>query len=135
MAESTAANTKNIAAKPPSLSWSEAASLPLSGSSALQAIGEHIDLQPGQKILVHGGAGGIGTMAIQLAKSRGAYVASTATRSDSDLLTGLGADMVIDYKSEDFTTKISDYDAVFDTVGKDIWTKLVGQMIKMSCLV
>ena len=120
MAEQTVANMKNISDKPKSIGFEEAASLPLAGCSALQAIEEHLDLQKGQKILIHGGAGGIGTLAIQLAKLRGGYVATTASAVDRDMLTGLGADLVIDYKAEDFTTLISEYDAVFDTVGGEV---------------
>jgi NADPH:quinone reductase-like Zn-dependent oxidoreductase len=112
-----------MAVKTKDLGWNEAASLPLAGCSALQAIEEHINLMPGQKILIHGGAGGIGTLAIQLAKMRQAYVATTAKVSDTTLLTGLGADMVIDYESDDFAAKISEYDAVFDTVGGEVTNK------------
>lgn len=123
MAEYAVANLDSIADKPKSLSFAEAASLPLAGVSALQAIEEHLDLQSGQKILIHGGAGGIGTLAIQLAKMKGAYVATTASESDREMLTQLGADLVIDYKTEDFTKVVSEYDAVFDTVGGEVTTQ------------
>lgn len=123
VAEYAAANVKNMVDKPKSITWEQAASLPLSGSSALQAIEEHLDLQKDQKILIQGGAGGIGTLAIQLAKLCGAYVAVTASGDDHELLQALGADLVIDYTTEDFTTKNSEYDAVFDTVGGDVTNK------------
>jgi alcohol dehydrogenase len=95
----------------------------LVGASALQALNEHIKLQAGQKIFIHGGAGGIGTVAIQVAKHIGAYVATTATGSGVDTVAALGADEVIDYKAEDFESKLHEYDAVFDTVGGDDFAK------------
>ena len=116
-AESAAANTANISLKPKNTSWTEAAALPLAGISALQALEDHIKLNIGQKILIHGGAGGIGSTAIQLAKVKGAYVATTVSSKDLDFAHGLGADEAIDYKKEDLTEKLKGFDAVFDTVG------------------
>ena len=123
LGEFTAVFAKNIAKSPSGLDFIEAASLPLVGSSAIQAINQHIALQPGQKIFIHGGAGGIGTIAIQIAKHIGAYVATTATGNAIETVKQLGADEVIDYKTNDFTEMLSGYDAVFDTVGGDDFTK------------
>ena len=93
------------------------AALPLAAGSAYQALVTHIYLQPDQTILIHGGAGGIGSMAIQIAKAIGANVITTAASKDLDFVKSLGADEVIDYQKEDFTNKVHDIDAVFDTVG------------------
>lgn len=109
--------------KPKKTSFNQAASLPLVGSSAIQALTEHINLQKGQKILIHGGAGGIGTIAIQLAKYLGAYVIVTAAVDDLEFVKKLGADAVIDYKSEKFEDKVSDTDAVLDTVAGETYTR------------
>ncbi len=118
-AEFAAAEIGHVAKKPLKIDFQEAAALPLTGASAVQAIEEHMNLQKGQKILIHGGAGGIGTLSIQLAKSIGAYVASTASTNDIEYVKQLGADEVIDYTKEKFEQKLKDFDAVFDTVGGD----------------
>jgi NADPH:quinone reductase-like Zn-dependent oxidoreductase len=123
LAEFAAVFTKSIAKSPNGLDFNETASLPLVGASAIQALNQHIGLQPGQKIFIHGGAGGIGTIAIQLAKHIGAYVATTATGDAIETVKQLGADEVIDYKTTEFTEMLSGYDAVFDTVGGDDFTK------------
>lgn len=117
MAEFVAANTTGAAFKPKTADFIQAAALPLVGSSAIQALEEHIKLKPGQKILIHGGAGGIGHIAIQLAKQLGAYVATTVGTNDKEFVRALGADEVLDYKTEQFETKLKDFDAVYDTVG------------------
>jgi NADPH:quinone reductase-like Zn-dependent oxidoreductase len=122
-AEYAATKAAQIATAPTNLELPEAAATPLVGVSALEALTENIKLKSGQKLLIHGGGGSIGAVAIQLAKHLGAYVAATATGSDISYAQGLGADEVIDYKSQDFTEVISDYDAVFDTVGGDIFEK------------
>jgi alcohol dehydrogenase len=118
-AETVAANAKNSAKKPKQASFEEAAALVLTGVSAIQALEEHMKLQGGQKILIHGGAGGIGTAAIQIAKAIGAHVATTVSTDDIDFVKQLGADEVIDYKSEKFEEKLSDFDAVYVTVPGD----------------
>ena len=112
-----------VAKMPANVSYEEAASLPLVGVSALQALTEHIQLRSGQKIFIHGGTGGIGTAAIQIAKHLGAYVAASSKGPAEDYLTGLGADMAINTENEDFTELLSDYDAVFDTVGRNDFTR------------
>lgn len=123
MAEFVAVNTINFAPKPKKSTFEEAAALPLVGSSAVQAIEEHIKLQKGQRILIHGGAGGIGHIAIQLAKYLGASVATTVRTPDMDFVRGLGADEVVDFVNEDFSERLKDFDAVYDTVGGDVMTK------------
>jgi len=116
-AEFAAANTGNTAHKPKTVNFEQAAALPLVGASAIQALEVYIKLQKGQKILIHGGAGGIGGVAIQLAKSIGAYVVTTVSQDDKEYVRKLGADEVIDYKNEKFEEKLKDLDAVFDNVG------------------
>lgn len=134
-AEFAAANTDSIAPKPKSASFEEAAALPLAGSSAVQALEEHIKLQNGQKILIHGGAGGIGHLAVQFAKALGAYVATTVSTDDVDFVRSLGADEVIDYKTQDFENVLKDMAAVFDTVGGETRDKSLGVLKKGGILV
>lgn len=122
-AEFAPANASASALKPESIDFVEAASLPIVGVSAYQVIVEHMKLQGGQKILIHGGAGGIGSIAIQLAKHFGAYIATTISAEDSDYVQALGADEVIDYRSQDFSQLLEGYDAVFDTVGGETTTQ------------
>lgn len=122
-AEFAAANMANSALKPKNINFLQAASLPLAGVSALQALEDHIKLKKNQKILIHGGAGGIGSISIQLAKSLGAYVATTVGADHVDFARKLGADEVIDYRSKDFTKKLKDFDAVFSTVGSEVVDK------------
>ena len=116
-AEFTPVKAGSLAVKPTSVDFITAAALPLAGSSAYQALVDHMNLQPDQKILIHGGAGGIGSMAIQLAKHLGAHVTTTAGPNDIDYVKQLGAEEVIDYTSQDFSQLADDYDAVFDTIG------------------
>lgn len=116
-AQYVAANIKNIARKPKNIDFIEASVLPLVGASAVQALEDHIKLATKQKILIHGGAGGIGHIAIQLAKHLGAYVATTVGSEDMEYAKSLGADEVIDYKTQVFENMLKDFDAVFDTVG------------------
>jgi len=122
-AEIALTNTDNVALKPKSLNYAEAAALPLVGVSAWQALVENMELSKDQKILIHGGAGGIGSIAIPLAKNLDAYVATTASSDDKEFVQNLGADKVIDYKSQDFEELVHDYDAVYDTVGGQTYTK------------
>lgn len=129
-AQEAIVNTKNVALKPKNIDFIKASALPLVGSSAVQALEEHIKLQKDpasakamagkQKILIHGGMGGIGHIAIQLAKAIGAYVATTVSTQDVDYAKQLGADEIIDYTQEKFEQKLKDFDAVFDTVGGDV---------------
>lgn len=115
-AQFAAAGSSKIAKRPKGLDFLQSAAVPLAGVSALQAIEDHIHLKNGQKFLIHGGAGGIGHFAIQIAKAIGAYVATTVSSSDMDFVKSLGADQVIDYQKENFEAKLKDFDAVFDNV-------------------
>lgn len=111
------AKVDKIFTKPQKISHIEAASLPLAATSAIQALIDHINLKAGQKILIHGGAGGIGSLAVQITKSMAAYVATTVGSGDVEFVKGMGADVVIDYKREKFEEKLTNFDAVFDTAG------------------
>jgi alcohol dehydrogenase len=122
-AEIALTNIENIALKPKSLSYIETAALPLVGVSAWQALVENMRLSNGQKILIHGGAGGIGSISIPLAKNFGAYVTTTANSDDKQFVQDIGADKVIDYKTQSFEELLNDYDAVFDTIGGETYTK------------
>jgi alcohol dehydrogenase len=113
---------KRIAHKPANLSHVEAGSLPLAGVSAWQALVDFMHLKPSQKVLIHGGAGGIGSLAIQIAKYLGAYIATTVSAENMKYVQSLGANEVIDYKNQNFATLLKDYDAVFDNVGGDTYT-------------
>jgi NADPH:quinone reductase-like Zn-dependent oxidoreductase len=122
-AEFAATKATQIAIMPKGYAFTEVAALPLVGSSAVQALVHHLGLQAGQKLFIHGGAGGIGSLAIQIAKHIGAYVATTATGDNIAFVRQLGADEVIDYATEDFAQTLHDYDAVFDTVGGQDFAK------------
>jgi NADPH:quinone reductase-like Zn-dependent oxidoreductase len=134
-AEFTPVSAQQLAAKPKSVDFVAAAALPLAAVSAYQALVDHIGLQAGQKILIHGGAGGIGSLAIQIAKNLGAYVAATVNAGDTDFVKSLGADEVIDYQTQDFSALLKDYDAVFDTVGGETNTKSYAILKKGGALV
>jgi alcohol dehydrogenase len=124
-AEMALAKVDKIARKPKTLTPEQAAGLPLVGISAWQALVEIIRLSKGQKILIHGGAGGIGSISIQLAKHLGANVVTTVSTNDIQFVKeDLGADEVIDYKTQTFEDVLShDFDAVFDTVGDETYTR------------
>ncbi|MGV3288127.1 NADP-dependent oxidoreductase [Bacillus wiedmannii] len=116
-AEYIAIHEDDIALKPKNLSFEEAASIPLVGLTSYQALHDIMHLQKGQKILIHAGSGGVGTFAIQLAKIMGATVTTTASEAGANLVTSLGADEIINYKTENFEEILKDYDAIFDTIG------------------
>jgi alcohol dehydrogenase len=122
-AEMALANKDSVANKPKTLSYPEAAGLPEVGVAAWRAITEDIKLSKDQKILIHGGAGGIGSIAIQLAKNLGADVATTVSANDKPFAQELGADVVIDYRTQTFEDLLQDYDAIFDTVGGDTYKR------------
>jgi alcohol dehydrogenase len=124
-AEMALAKADTIAHKPKTVTHQQAAGLPLVGVSAWQALVETMRLINGQKILIHGGAGGIGSIAIQLAKHLGAYVATTVSTNDIQFVKEeLGADEAIDYKTQTFEDVLPhDFDAVFDTVGGETYTR------------
>jgi NADPH:quinone reductase-like Zn-dependent oxidoreductase len=114
-AELIAINESDVAFKPKNLTMEEAASIPLVGLTAWQALVEKAKLKKGQKIFIQAGSGGVGTFAIQLAKHLGATVATTTSAANAALVKSLGADIIIDYKKEDFETILSDYDVVLNS--------------------
>ncbi|CCQ46496.1 alcohol dehydrogenase GroES-like domain protein [Pseudarthrobacter siccitolerans] len=116
-AERIAVAEEDLALKPASASMAEAGSLPLVALTAWQALVEQGNVRPGQKVLIHAGAGGVGSIAIQLAKHLGATVATTASGSNAAFVRELGADVVIDYRNEDFEQHLSGYDLVLDSLG------------------
>jgi NADPH:quinone reductase-like Zn-dependent oxidoreductase len=118
-AEEIAVDAADVARKPTSLSFEEAAAVPLVALAAWQSLVEVAGLRQGQKILVHAGAGGLGSTVIQLARHLGAYVATTAHARDLDTVRAHGADLVIDYTAQDFTEVVSGYDVVLDSLGPD----------------
>jgi NADPH:quinone reductase-like Zn-dependent oxidoreductase len=137
-AEFIAIKEGDVAIKPRALTMEEAASIPLVGLTAWQALIERANLQKGQKVLIHAGSGGVGTFAIQLAKHVGATVATTTSTDNVDLVRSLGADIVIDYKKEDFPNVLRDYDVVLQSLDKVTLEKSLrvlkpgGQLISIS---
>lgn len=116
-AERIAIDEADVALAPSSIGLTEAASLPLVALTAWQALVVKGKVGPGSKVLIHAGSGGVGTVAIQLAKHLGAFVATTASAAQSGFLHDLGADLVIDYRSRDFEKEVSGYDVVLDSLG------------------
>ncbi|MFD5975830.1 NADP-dependent oxidoreductase [Streptomyces bacillaris] len=137
-AERIAVHQDDLALKPATLTTTEAASLPLVALTAWQALVERAHVQPGQKVLIHAGAGGLGSIAIQLAKSLGAHVAATASTAKVGLVKDLGADEVIDYRTQDFSEILHGYDVVLDSLGGETLTKSLrvlkpgGQVISVA---
>jgi len=137
-AEFIAMNEADVALKPRNLTMEESASIPLVGLTAWQVLIERAELKKGQKVLIHAGSGGVGTFAIQLAKHIGATVATTTSAANVDLVRSLGADIVIDYKKEDFAKVLSGYDVVLNSLGKDTLEKSLkvlkpgGKLISIS---
>jgi alcohol dehydrogenase len=122
-AERIAVDEREVAKLPAGLDFAQAASLPLVGLTAWQALVDTAELAPGQRVLVHAGSGGVGTFAIQLAKARGAFVGTTCGARNAELARRLGADRVIDYHSERFDEALREYDCVFDTLGGETLTR------------
>ena len=118
-AEYATAPAKDVSIKPVSISFAEAASLPAVALTSWQALFEVAHLSAGQKVLIHGASGGVGTAAIQLAKAKGAYVIATASEKNLPLLRQLGADEALDYNAAPFETVVQGADVVFDLVGGD----------------
>jgi NADPH:quinone reductase-like Zn-dependent oxidoreductase len=112
---------KSLAPKPKNLSYEEASAVPASALTAWQAMVNQGKLKPGQRVLIHAGAGGVGVMAIQIAKAFGAYVAATASTRNQDFLRDLGADLTIDYTREKIGDIRPKFDLVLDGVGKRVW--------------
>jgi NADPH:quinone reductase-like Zn-dependent oxidoreductase len=111
---------QNIALKPASLSHQEAATVPISALTAWQGLFSRANIKPGERVLVHGGAGAVGLFAVQLAHLHGAKVIATASSATLDFVSALGADQVIDYRSSRFEDRLDAVDVVFDTVGGDV---------------
>lgn len=122
-AEYVAVDENLVAKKPENLSFEEAASIPLVGLTSWQCLVDVADIKQGDKVLIHAGSGGVGSFAIQLAKSFGAWVVTTCSTRNVEFVKSLGADKVIDYRNEDFTQVLADMDIVFDTLGGDIQTQ------------
>jgi NADPH:quinone reductase-like Zn-dependent oxidoreductase len=116
-AEQVAIDADDVALKPASLSFEEAAAVPLVALAAWQALVEVADLQAGQKVLVHAGAGGLGSTVVQVAKHLGAHVATTVHTKDVDGVRALGADEIVDFTQQDFTDVVAGYDVVLDSLG------------------
>ncbi|MDR6959405.1 NADPH:quinone reductase-like Zn-dependent oxidoreductase [Pseudomonas brassicacearum] len=137
-AELACVKEEALALKPNNLSMTQAASLPLVSLTAWQVLVETAKLKKGQKVLIHAGSGGVGTVAIQLAKHLGAFVATTTSTSNVDWVKALGADLVIDYKQQDFASVLHDYDVVLNSLGPDLLAKSLkvlkpgGQLISIS---
>jgi NADPH:quinone reductase-like Zn-dependent oxidoreductase len=119
-----------VAAKPKSLSFAEASAVPMGALTAWQALVDVAKLQPGQTILVHGGSGGVGSFAVQIAKARGARVIATASTANQDVLKQLGADVAVDYTKTKFEDVAKDVEAVLDPVGKDTLARSYGVVKK-----
>ncbi|MET3496526.1 NADP-dependent oxidoreductase [Variovorax boronicumulans] len=128
-AELIAVKESSVAPKPGNLSMVEAASLPLAALTAWQTLVETARLKRGQKVLIHAGSGGVGSLAIQLAKHLGAFVATTTSTANIAWMKALGADLVIDYKQQDFATVLRGYDAVLNSLGSDELNKSI-QVLK-----
>jgi NADPH:quinone reductase-like Zn-dependent oxidoreductase len=117
IAEFARIQANELAIKPANISHEQAASVPLAGLTAWQALVTKGKIKEGDKVLIHAGSGGVGTLAIQIAKHFGAFVATTTSAKNAELVKDLGADLVIDYTSQAFEDEVSDYDLVFDTIG------------------
>jgi len=124
-----------VAAKPPQMSFEEAAGLPIVGETAWRAMVTVGNVQAGQRVLIHGGAGGVGSAAVQIAKARGAYVIATASPSHNDLLHSLGADEVLDYNSVRFEDKVKNVDVVLNTVDAATTVRSIGVVKRGGILV
>jgi NADPH:quinone reductase-like Zn-dependent oxidoreductase len=119
IAEFARLQESELAIKPANISHEQAASVPLAGLTAWQALVTKGGIKKGDKVLIHAGSGGVGTFAIQIAKHFGAFVATTTSSKNADMVKDLGADLVIDYTSQKFEDVVSDYDLVIDTIGGD----------------
>ncbi|MEV6999122.1 NADP-dependent oxidoreductase [Streptomyces sp. NPDC093982] len=125
-AEYVTAPARVFAHKPASVDHIQAGALPLVSLTAWQALVEYADVQPGQRVLIHAAAGGVGHVAVQIAKARGAHVIGTASAGKHEFLRGLGADEVIDYRETDFAEAVKDVDVVLDTLGGETSVRSLG---------
>ena len=124
LAEYAVAREKNLAHKPARVTWEQAAAIPVAGCTALQALRDHGRLQVGQRVLVNGAAGGVGTFAVQIARVLGAGVTGVCSTHNLDLVRSIGADRVIDYTAEDFTRGDARYDLILQLAGSQKTTEL-----------
>lgn len=137
-AELIAVHENALAFKPANLSMAEAAAMPLAALTAWQVLVETAQVKRGQKVLIHAGSGGVGTLAIQLAKHLGAFVATTTSTANVEWVKALGADVVVDYKQQDFANELRDFDVVLNSLGSDVLEKSLkvlkpgGQLISLS---
>lgn len=130
IAEYVAVTSIAVSKKPGNITFEEAASLPLAGLTALQSL-EYAGIKENNKVLIHAGSGGVGSLAIQYAKTKGAYVYTTTSTNNVKWVKELGADRVIDYKTEDYKTIVKDIDIVFDTLGNN-YTLEAFELIKQG---
>ena len=133
IAEYVAVTSDAVSKKPGNISFKEAASIPLAGLTALQSL-ENAGIKENDKVLIHAGSGGVGSFAIQYAKTKGAYVYTTTSTSNVEWVKALGADRVIDYKTEDYKSIVKDADIVFDTLGQN-YTAEAFEVIKKGGIV
>lgn len=135
IAEFVVVKETDLAAKPDNISHVEAASIPLAGLTAWQALVTIANVQEGERVLIHAGSGGVGSLAIQIAKHLGAFVATTTSAANAEMVTGLGADVVIDYSSQAFDEELSDFDVVLDAMGGETLEKSFNVLKKGGRLV
>ena len=126
---------REVAAKPKSLTYVEAAAVPIAGMTAWQALVDAAKLSAGQTVLIHGGSGGVGSFAIQIAKARGAKVIATASTANQEFLKQLGADVAIDYTKQKFEDVAKDVDVVLDSIGRDTLARSYGVVKKGGIIV
>ncbi|GAA2347898.1 NADP-dependent oxidoreductase [Saccharopolyspora halophila] len=134
-AEYTVGPARGFAPKPSNVDHVQAGAIPLAALTAWQALNDTADLQSGQRVLIHAAAGGVGHLAVQIAKAKGAYVIGTATKGKHEFLRGLGADELIDYTEADFDKVLSDVDVVLDTIAADYRSRSLQVLRKGGILV
>jgi NADPH:quinone reductase-like Zn-dependent oxidoreductase len=134
VAEYVIVRSRDLAPKPNSVDHVQAAAVPLSALTAWQALFDYGRLTKGQKVLIHGAAGGVGSFAVQLARWRGARVIATTSVRNFDFLHGLGAEDVIDHATEEFENKVREADVVLDLIGGDTLERSWGVLRRGACL-
>ncbi|MGW2631244.1 NADP-dependent oxidoreductase [Streptomyces chattanoogensis] len=134
-AEYVTAPARHFAPRPRGLDHIQAAALPLASLTAWQALVDTADIQPGQRVLIHAAAGGVGHLAVQIAKARGAYVIATASAAKHDLLHTLGADELIDYRTQDLADAVRNVDVVLDSIGGSNWARSLRTLRRGGTLV
>ncbi|MGW6496065.1 NADP-dependent oxidoreductase [Nonomuraea angiospora] len=134
-AEYVTAPSRHFVRKPAAVDHVQAAGIPLAGLTAYQALVDVAGLKGGQRVLIHAAAGGVGHLAVQIAKARGAYVIGTASAAKHEFLRGLGADELVDYRSEDFAEVVRDVDVVLETIGGDYGLRSLRSLRKGGTIV